>query len=413
MRALFGVLLILLPYVGLNNFAGPALPTWRLVNVALVVVWVSSFPIWVSPIMRRQATMLSSLVAAMGIQLVCAYKPIDFRDVGLLVGLLFLLSATLPVMSVYRGDPAFVMKLLRTSVYIAVVYQFYQIFAFEVLGRDAVTIFNDKTLVEKSNFFRINAGFLGAPSFMIESGHLGMFVGPVALFTQLAQHYRFERAPRFFLPLCAVSLLATTSSGALIYLALMLAIYLFIRLRSHAAAFAVLLTVWLAAGVIVIFFDDIVELLASGFPSAGTFLAAFTLALNKISNPGEVSRWAGAVKFIDAALQQPLFGYGLDGHLLYVDADPNILWPVVLMNHGIPVTGLLIAMMAFPIASAAVGSRYKLFIIPFAAVILHVSIAYGSYLWPAIWITQAICIGALCRDRNDVGLPHDARSLAI
>lgn len=401
MRPLFGLLLILFPYVGIYNFTGsPSAPTWRLANAALVILWCAVFPIWKGRPMRVQAGLILSLLIAVAVQITLAYKPVELRDVVLLLGLGLLLASTLPIMSIYRGDPAYLLRLLRICVYLAIAYQAWQIFAFVAFGRDYVTILNDRTTVASSNFFRLIGGFLGAPSFMAESGHLAMLVGPVAMIMQLASHYRVDAPPRYFTPLSLASLIATTSTGALIYVALIGGVWLACRMRSAGAMLLTLLAAAAGGVVLSTMLGDADFWFGNAYGADGpNVLAGLALAIRKINNPDGQPRLVSALMYLKAAMDEPSFGYGFGGDLLYVNADPNMLWPVTLMNHGIPVTGMLIAMIVLPILAAAVRSDRKLFVLPFVAVLLHVSSAYGSYLWPAMWIVQAVCVAALWGDR--------------
>lgn len=364
--------LFFMPYI---CFLDIPISTWRLINVGFVGL---SMVFW-----RRLSALAYFLLGFHTIYLLAmTWQTLGLYDWMESYNMIFFMSAVFFVLfDVYfvhllSLDSARVIKTLKWSSVALVVYQIFQIAVYPIAPGLEV-LFNDKSMVEGANFYRRIGEFVTFPGFMVESGQLALFIGPLLSFLLIDQKYKHSRTHLLFYLLIPFSLLMTLSGGGFMQLVMFLCILLLYQFREKR--YFILLTVLAIAigAVILVFtlFPLYTELIAYKFATVFT---------------DENSRNSGTLPFWAAFFHNPVWGLR-PGAAHYIVGDPNLWLPVILSEHGALGMWSLFLGFVLPFAIIFRYSTHKLYALPTLQMAVHLSLTYGTYLWPFLWIIYVLC----------------------
>jgi len=359
-------------YTALRGIPFVPMPTWRVANLISVFQLFlrrskldATTRLLVPPILA----FISYLFIHPLLTEVTGYNLASAFGVTVLLVFALLFQANTTVMNYY------LVRCVRTSAYLLIIYQFIQSLLFLSGRQDLLFVLNDPSIIEGSNALRLVGGILGPPSFMGESGHIAVFIGPLFISLAILQKHGALRTPVLGYLAMIASLVLTLSGGAFLQL-LFIAAALIMLQRNIIHRFAVITFLLICFFAITTFMSDYMNLIS------------FKMAQ---LNSGGSSRQEGAEVFWNAFLSYPYFGIGADA-IRNLSGDPNMLLPVMLAIYGLVGVSMIAVIVICTPCILALYSHNKMFLLPIFALFSHLSLAYGTITWPFIWVNFAIAI---------------------
>ena len=375
------VMLFLMPLTG---FLGhPTLPTWRIANIVYVVLGLLFFRI-----SNKHKIAFNLLVfqfiflIAVGIQYLGLGNSYNYStyDFIWIVSVLLLFAMSQLFFLQIQKDLNHILNIFYVLAVCNIYYQLYQQVMVQLHWYMLATILNEYLITYGNTFFKIIGGVLGSPGFMVESGHLALFLAPLIGFQLVADYYKILPLRPKVVTAMAISLALTISGGAFLQFSI-LAVLLLIIYRDRFDYKKLLLVCGLVSGLVIIFL----------------FFKSYRDALMyRIMSVFEQDsgRFMGAKVFWHAFTENPLFGLGPKS-ARFIGADPNFFLTTVLADHGIFAGAAVFLLYFCPVVLAFVRSKHKLFIMPYLALTVHLFLAYGTFTWSFIWMHICLIIWGL------------------
>lgn len=383
-KVLFCLIVISLTFISYFNLIGnPSLPTWRLFNI--LFVFASFFLFFkLSKDLIQYDIIISQIVFVLALFLQSLHLLIedDFKtyEMNFMISVLFLLGFVFYFYVLKKQYSKEVINVLIVSFLINFIYQLFQFFSFLFGKPKWVVILNQPDVVEKSNIYRILGPFLGPPGFMSESGQLALFFGPLLIYLLIIDYYKVAKINKFIVSAILLSLFLTLSGGAFIQ-------FSFIGLTFVLLNWKKLFNLKFLSFLILIVIIITIMLQNEQYYKLVEYriMSIFT---------GDSSRLVGASIYMQVFYENFLFGLAPKASR-FIDSDPNTFIPILLADHGLIAGGAFLFMYFVPIILAFIRSTRKFYVIPFAALTVHLFMAYGTYSWPFIWIIYVLVIEGL------------------
>ena len=359
----------------LRNLPFVSFPIWRLANIvslALLIVQESRISSVFIVMAAAINCIILYLIGQMFITEICSYNFASACGFAILLYFSFAVAVNAGKFNLYliRG--------LRSTACVVFAYQCLQIVLYFTGHSDLMYLLNDSTILKQANASRFVGILFGPPSFMAESGHIAIFVGPLMSILLIFEKIKFLHTPKLMYFAFILSLILTLSGGAFVEIAFISMTAIIIE-RSVFKKFLVITGI---AGCLFI-----VSFVLSDYTG---------LIMYKIQalRSGSSSRVIGTQGYWVAFSENPLFGIGPDA-VRGIRGDPNMLLPILLAGYGIiGVFMFSVLMVIFPIM-LWLRTTTKLFIIPLIAMYFHLILAYGTLTWPYIWSNFALAIFGL------------------
>lgn len=375
------------PYTALYSFlSSSAVPTWRMVNVLLVTYYLLLFRICLDSVQKIYLLFFVFFLAVYCVQQAVLWRDMEFYSLINMLGITALILLVLVIYSALKIRSEVVNVALVWSVCLLIGYQVYQVLSYALGHPELATVLIDTNLFSEGGYFRIVGGYFGPAGLMVESGHLALFVGPVLMYFLVCEYYGIFGVSKLFSLFALLGLALTLSGGAFVQV-LFLVILQLLMLLSGKSGRGQLFTSGRKAGLYLIVVLAITLLLLFRFEIYGVLV--FSKILSVIYGIG--SRAEGASELMGIFWSSPFWGSGVNIDKLGVD-DPNTFFPYLLATHGVVLGVAFLLLLSGPVALLFFLSSRKLFVIPFIAQFAHLVFAYGSYMWPSIWIVYALVL---------------------
>ncbi|MBY0425468.1 MAG: hypothetical protein K2Q22_07530, partial [Cytophagales bacterium] len=79
----------------------------------------------------------------------------------------------------------------------------------------------------------------------------------------------------------------------------------------------------------------------------------------------------------------------------FFEADQNMLLPMLLTDHGLIGTFLISLILLLPYFTALFHQRQLLLLIPYTGFLIHLFLAYGTFMWSYLWIIYILVLFGL------------------
>lgn len=388
-RNIIFICLFFIPYI---YFIGnPTLPTWRIANIFFVLFAFIYF-------FNQSAKKLpKTFIAVAGIFVLfviaeISYITIDGRlgsyEIFYFISLLFLFAFCIFLYVLLKTHFKQTMNVIMFSSVIFVCYQLFQELVFQMGNWRLATVLNQKDIEKQVVFFKVTGGHFCTPGFLSEAGQAALWLGCLIAIVILFSHYNLYKPNGFVILFLMIGLLITLSGGTIIQVASIVTIYSLLNFN-HFSVKRVAVAITLVAVIIVfLFLND-------------TFMYLIEYRVTSMFD-GKSERWVGARQMIEMFLENNLIFGIAPKAARFTLADPNTFLPILLIDHGLLGTTLFFGILFIPIGLAFVYSKHKLLIVPYFFFLVHLFLAYGTYMWSYLWIIYILVLYGL-----ETGVPSE------
>jgi len=376
------VLLVLLPYTAF--YGVPALPTWRIVNLLFVGVSIlgvlheSKTDYLPKGLLWWQLAFFCSCIFECAI-ILDNQKFGNYEAIFIIGVIVLFLFCNLFYLFLNKALVR-ILRALFISVSLLLAYQVFQELVFLGGKPELATLLNERGIEYIAIFYRIIGPLLGSPGFMAESGHVALFVGPLAMNLLLIKYYNIAKINQLMVYVCLLSLGICLSGGAVIH-GFFIGLILLIISAKQAN--------WRLVGTVFFVIALFIGLIS--FVPAYQELIVFRI---QGMFTGDSERIRGAKAFLQIWEQNPWFGLAPKSSR-FVAGDPNVFIPVMLADHGVLGLFTLLGLWFVPLFCALKNSKRILFVIPYISLTIHLFLAYGTFTWPIIWINLVFSLWGL------------------
>jgi hypothetical protein len=394
-RNIIFVCLFFIPYI---YFIGnPTLPTWRIANIFFVLFGCIYF------FNHSSEKLPKTFIAVAGIFTLfviaeLSYISIDGRlgtyEIFYFISLLFLFGFCVLFYVLLKTHFKQTINVLMFSSVVFVCYQLFQEFVFQTGDWRLATILNQKDIEKQVVFYKIVGRHFCTPGFLSEAGQAALWLGCLIGIITLFSHYKLYKPNGFVILFLLIGLLITLSGGTTIQVASIVTIYLLLNFNNFSVKRIAIALFLVSIIIMSLLFND-------------TFMYLVEYRVTSMFD-GKSDRWVGAKQMIEMFLENNLIFGIAPKAARFTSSDPNTFLPILLIDHGLLGTTLFIGILIIPVALAFVYSKHKLLIVPYFFFLVHLFLAYGTYMWSYLWIIYILVLYGL-----EIGIPKNKPTESI
>jgi len=270
------------------------------------------------------------------------------------------------------------MKIVLLSMIVMVGYQVFQFSTFMLGYWELAHVLNEVDIEKRVVFYKIVGNLLGSPGFLSESGMVALYLGPTFGILLIFERLNIYKANKFTLITIFLGLLLTISGGAFLELFFLTILIFILNLRNFNFTHFALMG-----------------------------LAILTVAFLLYTNPGYHFLITDRIESFSTGKSGRLEGFReimdifWNGNIWmgiapksgrFFDADQNMLLPMLLTDHGLIGTFFFGLILFLPYINALFAPKRALLLIPYTGFVVHLFLAYGSFLWSYLWVVYILVL---------------------